>query len=1029
MAEVLSGKSVKKITVSNNGAKYYSDLTKQYRDEVVETVTRAESIIEDTQEFYDEANEFLEAIKQTTQNEFNEIAANAQETITEAVTNAETRISTAVTEAEATINSAVSDAEDTIDTKVSAAQSTISTAASTAESTINSAVTNAETRIDTKIATAESTIDDITEDITTIQGQISTIEEQIETIESDVELAHDWAVKTDGMVDNEDYSSKYYASQAGTSASNASQSATNALTSATSAATSATNAATSETNAATSEANAKESEELAEEYARQCIEESVIDGSVTMAKLANDVKAAFADINFSNISQTALEVIANNGGVPPQPVSNAKVYVDDGDFKLMWNDPADISVTGYSFYEWTKTVIVAKAGSYPESPTDGIVILTETTKNSYSSSAYTWTPQQYDDYYFRAFAYSQKNIYNKDNDNKFAGLAPEVITNPKSHKTSTGYELTWTDPADTNLLSWACTYIIRKEGSYPTSITDGTQVLKSLVRNQYSSNPYTDIVPDATLNYYYRAFTYSSNNLYNTSENNKFSELAPLTATSCFCDNVTNNYPELIWVDPDNYSMCSWVKTVIVRKVGSAPASVSDGTIVYTETVKNSHTDNTCSYVDTTALTGVDYHYKAFPCSTNGIYNTNSDEFTFKAIYITKYQYGIDTTESSSASIIRYIGGNYTPISINFSTGTASMGSFDESFLIPTPVMLKNDVVDYELNPNNFTLKKNGGASDVSNSSYGGDCMLQFPQIWRKYYLDPDNGSIQRIDLANEKIDNDYQCWTHYNKNGVLVPYIYLQAFEPCLINNKLYSLADQTILKSTSGETMKTYAQNKGNGWGFMTFDQIRMLQAILMFLSKSTDSQTTLGGGVVGGTEMTTSGTTKDKPMFYATSNSTSSNAAIKVLGMENMWGNHFKWIDGLVIPKLSSSSANRVVKYKLTESTADGTSVTGYNQDGSGYKTLASNSSDLNGYLSQMMLNSDGLFPSPTNLSGSSSTYFADKCYFYGSTSYDYFARFGGVYAYGGNAGLFCVHVGNQLAYSGSYSGASLSFVPLS
>jgi len=749
-----------------------------------------------------------------------------------------------------------------------------------------------------------------------------------------------------------------------------------------------------------------------------------------------------ANIDLSNLSSTGLDVIIQNGGVPPQPVSNPKVYTDGSVYKLIWTDPDDITAGGYDFYEWDKTVIVAKVGSYPTSPTDGTVVVTETTKNSYSATYYSWTPQTFDDYYFRAFCYSTKGYYSKTDDNKFVGLAPAAISNGLTHKTSTGYQLKWNDPASGDLLSWAATYIIRKEGNYPESITDGIQVLKSTTRNAYSSTPYLDVVPDITKNYYYRAYTYSTNNLYNDSIDNQFSEVTPDTAVDCFVDNTSHSYPELIWSDPADKTFCTWEKTVIVRKMGSAPTTPTDGDVIYTETIKNNHSDNTNPYVDTTAQSGVTYYYKAFPCSTNGVYNTSSDTFVYKSIYSQIYEFIINTAESEPTAAVTYAGANasYTPASMNFSTGAINYGSWGDAFFQPRPVMVKYDgTVDYELSKSDFTKKADGvTASDVANTSYNGNCMIAFPQIWMKFVQD--DATHQHVYIADTQVDNDYHCYTHQNKNGDWLNEIFIMAFEPSNISNKLRSLAGQTILQNLSGETMQSYAKANGSAWDFMDYGELQMLQMLCILMFKSLNVQSKIGAGVVysGNSYLTyaTTGSTKDKGMFYSICNdptSASATTAIKVFGIENLWDNRFKWINGLVIPKTSSASNTATIKYKLCDYTTDGSTVAAYSQAGTGYKTLttfAKGGTQKSGYINKMILNSDGLFATPDNISGSDSTYYSDYAFFGGSniTSYNLFARFGGYYGGGSFAGLFNVTVGNQLALSNYDYGASLSCKPL-
>ena len=393
------------------------------------------------------------------------------------------------------------------------------------------------------------------------------------------------------------------------------------------------------------------------------------------------------------------------------------------------------------------------------------------------------------------------------------------------------------------------------------------------------------------------------------------------------------------------------------------------------------------------------------------------------------YEFIINKSVSDPTSAITYAGANanYTPASFNFSTGAINYGSWGDAFFnrLIRPVMLTYaGTVDYELNHDNFTKTINGASSDVSNSSFGGSCMIGFPQIWMKFVNDDSNR--QHVYIANYQADEYYRCYTHQNKNGAWLDEIYINAFEPCNISSKLKSLADQTILVSTAGTTMLTYAQNNGSSWCMMDWGEIMMLQMLSILMFKSLDSQTKMGAGVVGGTQMTASGSLKNKPMFYATNNTSSSNVANKVFGIENLWGNNFKWILGL-------QTTGNTIKYKLCDYTTDGSTVTGFNDSANGYKTLATISSTIGGQeIKSMYLQSDCLLPSPNAsdyVSNSSyNTYFCDYGRYYSNSSTNKVARFGGHYYNGAAAGLFYVTVYDALSYSYSAYAASLSCKPL-
>lgn len=98
--------------------------------------------------------------------------------------------------------------------------------------------------------------------------------------------------------------------------------------------------------------------------------------------------------------------------------------------------------------------------------------------------------------------------------------APGDVTNISTSADFTSITIRWTDPSDSN---WAGTALMMKTGSYPADINDGTLVVDSTTRDQYSSTGYTITNLTAGTTYYFRLIPYTSDPVYNLNDTNRTS--------------------------------------------------------------------------------------------------------------------------------------------------------------------------------------------------------------------------------------------------------------------------------------------------------------------------------------------------------------------------------------------------------------------------------------------------------------------------------------------------------------------------
>ena len=474
---------------------------------------------------------------------------------------------------------------------------------------------------------------------------------------------------------------------------------------------------------------------------------------------------------------------------------------------------------------------------------------------------------------------------------------------------------------------------------------------------------------------------------------------------------------KLYWRDPrdtiiDGYTLASWKSTTIVKKQGSYPEDIDDGEVVAIVTARDQYADNPLT--DTQA-DAANWYYRAFPLSVNGVYSL--DKRNCFGVVIFGYRINeVDPVPSTRVEYLPYCDNYfYDPCVMDFGADQFSWGSWRKAFFIPRPCALKYDgTVAYYLNPDNFTLKEDGSASDVANSAFGGNFMCEFPSIFVKCWKE--NNFIYVL-FSNAKVDDGFECWATKKSDGTYAKNFYLPMFEGINVDGKLRSIGSHTVaLANTNAETEATYATANGTGWNTTLWADEMLMMLLFPLLFKSTESQGALGFGAPTSTNGLTSycDGALTRGLMYGTQ--TGNAAGVTFLGLHNWWGHRWRRPNGLM-------NANGNIKVKMTHSQIDGSTVTGFNRSGEGYITTgfvppAANASYISRY---MPMGKYGMFP--WAVAGSSSTYYCDGMW----TNNGQLDQLiiGGSVANGALCGAFCINVATLPAVTNWNFGASPSY----
>lgn len=395
------------------------------------------------------------------------------------------------------------------------------------------------------------------------------------------------------------------------------------------------------------------------------------------------------------------------------------------------------------------------------------------------------------------------------------------------------------------------------------------------------------------------------------------------------------------------------------------------------------------------------------------------------------YGFHIDGNESDPASMVTYTADavGMTPAHMDYSAGVFDYGDWEDAFFMPRPCMLTSaGTVGYYLNPNDYAKKEDGTASDIANTAYDGNAMMEWGQngkkIWSKIVPSSD-GKSATIYIADHKADEGFMDCPFHGTNGEPKAHFYTPIYNGSVISSKMRSLSGQAVSNKLTTEGERTAAQANGTGWDIETFGARQLINFLLILMAKTTDTQTAYGQGLsTGGSEANNNnfrtGIHNAKGLFYGTNSGTETSSdfsnAVKIFGMENWYGFQWRRLIGWIC-------ANGVQKVKLGYGTADGSTVSGYNLTGDGYIALgATPSGTSGGYISEMSFSDKAMLPKVA--SGTASTKYADGLWF--DITLVAVARVGGYSSIGLLVGALCSNLGGPASSAPWHSGAALSYV---
>jgi hypothetical protein len=360
-------------------------------------------------------------------------------------------------------------------------------------------------------------------------------------------------------------------------------------------------------------------------------------------------------------------------------------------------------------------------------------------------------------------------------------------------------------------------------------------------------------------------------------------------------------------------------------------------------------------------------------------------------------------------------------------------------------VLNVDGTVNYYLNPETWAQKDDGTASVLTGAD--GNVMVEIPKF---YYRQERSGTTTtwKVSAVGQ---SGYKVHPAFIKDGVEVDFRYYGAYDACvyddsasgylaglnlddntanvdLVNDSLASVKGIYPMVGLTRDEFRTLGENVGAGWRQLDFTLWSAVQMLYLIEYQSFFSQDILGAGNTNGTYVASSALQSASPHTIAGAGDAIANGStntvtgagvsakpgtsfMKYRGIENFYGNCWKWADGINVNVGGTGNVH------LTNNGADFADNTSTNMT-----LITSSLSTASGFI-RNLLPVDGYFLSSSNSGASSTTYITDQ--HFANTSSNRVVDVGGAANNGTSAGAFCLEsadsssgayrvIGGRLAY---------------